>query len=357
MADTDRVAVLLVSSYLPSQTGTRAVSEDLGLRLRQEGWPVLMTSRRVGKVQRLMDMLSTVWRERNRYEVAIVDVYSGLAFVWCEAVCRLLRSLGKPYVLTLHGGNLPAFAARHAARVRLHLAGAAAVTAPSPYLLRCLGAYRSGLRLLPNPLDLGTYPYGRRDCVQPRLMWLRAFHRIYNPALAPKVLANLHGVLPGATLMMAGPDKSDGSLEEAQQAARVLGVESSVRWFASVPKSEVPRWLEQGDIFLNTTNVDNTPVSVLEAMACGLCVVSTNVGGIPYLLRHEHDSLLVPPDDAEAMAAAVSRLITIPGLAGRLSANARRAVERFDWSFVLPEWQRLLCEVAGGRQGALARVS
>ena len=69
---------------------------------------------------------------------------------------------------------------------------------------------------------------------------------------------------------------------------------------------QVPSELNEFDIFLNTTFVDNTPVSVLEAMACGLCVVSTDVGGLSFLLEHEGDALLVPPDNPKAMAAAVA---------------------------------------------------
>jgi glycosyltransferase involved in cell wall biosynthesis len=77
-------------------------------------------------------------------------------------------------------------------------------------------------------------------------------------------------------------------------------------------------------------------------MACGLCIISTNVGGIPYLLEHEHDALLVPPDDPAAMAGAVRRLFTEEGLAERLSCNARRKVEQFDWLNVLPQWEAIL---------------
>ncbi|MBA3257451.1 MAG: glycosyltransferase family 4 protein, partial [Pyrinomonadaceae bacterium] len=98
------------------------------------------------------------------------------------------------------------------------------------------------------------------------------------------------------------------------------------------------------------TNVDNAPVSVLESMACGLCVVSTNVGGIPYLLKHEEDALLVPPDDAQAMAAAVRRIYSEPGLAERLSRKGRAKVEQFDWSAILPQWEALLSAVAEGHQ-------
>jgi glycosyltransferase involved in cell wall biosynthesis len=100
--------------------------------------------------------------------------------------------------------------------------------------------------------------------------------------------------------------------------------------------------MNRGDIFLNTTNVDNTPISVIEAMACGLCVVSTNVGGLPYLLENEEDALLVAPGDPEAMATAVRRLLTDAELAERLSRNARRKAEQFDWSVILPRWQALL---------------
>ena len=100
--------------------------------------------------------------------------------------------------------------------------------------------------------------------------------------------------------------------------------------------------LGSSDIFLNTTNFDNTPVSVLEAMACGLSVVSTNVGGIPFLLEHEVDSLLVPPDQPTLMANAVQRLLSEPGLATRLSQVARHKVEKFDWEFVLPLWLEII---------------
>jgi glycosyltransferase involved in cell wall biosynthesis len=145
---------------------------------------------------------------------------------------------------------------------------------------------------------------------------------------------------------MFGPD-TDGSQLTAIRRAGELKVFDRVTFPGRIPKNEVSDRLAEGDIFINTANIDNTPVSVVEAMACGLCVVSTNVGGIPYLLEHEVDALLVPPDDAEAMANAVRRILTEPGLAETLSENARRKAESFDWSVVLPQWERLFAEVVG----------
>ena len=101
---------------------------------------------------------------------------------------------------------------------------------------------------------------------------------------------------------------------------------------------------------MNTTNFDNTPVSVLEAMACGLPVVTTNVGGIPYLLEDGQTALLTPPGDAKTMADAVRRLGHEPELASKLGRNARAKVELFSWEGILPKWEELLESLAAGQR-------
>jgi glycosyltransferase involved in cell wall biosynthesis len=206
--------------------------------------------------------------------------------------------------------------------------------------------YRQDIVLLPNPLDLRKYPFRLRQHPIPNLVWLRAFHDIYNPSLAVRVVAHLVKDFPTVKLVMIGPNKGDGSRESMMDLALKLGVSERVICPGPAPKDEIPHRLHQGDIFLNTPRMDNTPVSILEAMACGLCIISTNVGGIPYMLEDEHDALLIPADDHEAMAKAVQRLLIEDGLAERLSGNARRKVEQFDWSNILPRWERLLTGVA-----------
>jgi len=292
-------------------------------------------------------MCLVAFRARAHYNVVQVDVYSGPAFLWAEVITTVLRLLRKPYILTLHGGNLPAFAKRWPRRVHRLLASAAAVTTPSRYLLEQMAPYRADIVLLPNALDLSLYgPRLADHAMTPHLVWLRAFHRIYNPVLAAQVIVRLRRDWPDVHLTIVGPDKGDGVLDEFKRFVSDNDLDAHVTRVGGVPKTEVPTWLRRGDIFLNTTNVDNTPVSVIEAMACGLCVVSTNVGGIPYLLEHEVDALLVPPNDPDAMADAVRRILTEPDLAARLSRNARRKAEQFDWETILPQWERLLTEVA-----------
>lgn len=339
--------VLIVGNFLSHHGGSRGVCEDLAERLRDEGAEVVTTSSHKNRFMRVFHMLFTTLKMRKSYSVAQVDVYSGLAFWWAELICMVLRFLGKPYIITLHGGNLPAFSRKQPSRVRRFMNVASVVVAPSDYLLTEMAPYRSDIVLLANPIALDHYPFRPRTNATPALVWMRAFHSVYNPALLVRVIALLNSEWPEIRGVMAGPDKGDGSLQEVQKLAKNLGISSHLSFPGGVPKSEVPHLLSSGDIFVNTTDADNTPVSVLEAMACGLPVITTNVGGIAYLLCHEHDALLVPPNDPEAMAMAVRRLLTEPGLAEKLSCNARAKAGQHDWSQVLPVWMSMLHELAG----------
>jgi len=339
-------SVLMVGNFLSETVGTRGVCEELAQRLRECGVPVITTSKRKARIPRILDMLLTCWSRRDAYNVAQVDVYSGPSFIWAEAVCWLLRVVRRPYVLTLHGGALPEFAERNRRRMLRLLNSAAAVTVPSRYLLAKLGKYRKDLMLLPNALELSAYHHVPRGPLQPNLIWLRAFHEIYNPTMAVRVVARLKDEFPGIRLQMLGPDKKDLSLQKTILAARNCNVEGYVHLTGQIEKCRVPGALKTGDIFLNTSNIDNTPVSVLEAMAAGLCVVSTDAGGVSDLVASGKEALLVPVNDDAAMARAIRRLLTDPMLAKRIQDSALAKVQAFDWRVVLPQWQALLASVA-----------
>jgi len=340
-----RVAVLVVSNFLSVVGKSRGYAEDLSDRFERHGRAVIRTSSRPERARRMLDMVQTTWRARASYDIAIVDVFSGPSFAWAEAVTLELRLLRKPYVLVLHGGSLPEFAQRWPRRVRRLLRGARRVIAPSAYLAGALSAYCDRIEIVPNATEVARFTYRRRVRAEPRMIWVRAMHAIYNPVLAVEVLAAIRARHAAATLTMVGTDK-DGSLARVEQRADELGVRNAVRCVGGVTSREIPALLAGADIFLNTTNVDNTPLSVLEAMATGLCIVSTSVGGIPYLLRNGETALLVPPNDAPAMAAAVERIHADDGLAAALSANARAAAEQRDWPVVLASWDRVLAEAA-----------
>lgn len=342
--------VLIVGNFLSTHGLSRGVCEELAPRLQSSGWTVYTTSSKLSKPARLVDMVTSAWRLRKHFDVAQVDVYSGRAFYWSEAVCGVLRHIQKPYVLTLHGGGLPEFARSNEARVRRLLNSAAAITAPSRYLQEKMSRYVSGAMVLPNGLQLSNYRWRERRALEPKLLWLRAFHEIYNPSMAVRVMARLKERVPGLRLAMVGADKGDSSKQRAEAAAQQLRVSDVVEMRNPVPKESVPQVMDAADVFINTSSIDNTPVSVLEAMASGLCVVSTDVGGMPYLVRAGETALLVPSNDDAAMALAIERLLKDQALARNVRQAARTQVERFDWPAVLAQWQQLFRSV---EQGAL----
>jgi glycosyltransferase involved in cell wall biosynthesis len=334
--------LLLIGNHFSGPNNNKNVWQDLANQLSNSGHKVIISSNQRNKIIRLLDILTTILRRKKDYQVAQIDVFSGPAFILAYLSGKILKRIRKPFILTLHGGNLPKFSLHFPKQVSWLLDQANLVTVPSKYLLDAMKPYRNDLILLPNALDINNYPFIKRVTPKPILIWLRAFHEIYNPELAVRVLHQLHKDLPTLRLIMVGPDKGDGCLHNTQLLVTQFCLENFTEFPGAILKNEVPVWLNKGDIFINTTNYDNTPISVMEAMACGMCIISTNIGGIPYLLDNEINAILVPPNDPDAMAAAVTRILTEPGLAEKLSMNAREKAEQFNWSIILPQWQRLL---------------
>ena len=337
--------VYFAGNFLSRSTGIRGVSEDISEFFHESGWAVVTASHHRNRLLRMADFLWTAWHNRDVYKIAVVEVYSYLAFQWAFILCHLLMLLKKPYILVLHGGRLPDFVQSHEKRFRDLLNSAEVVVTPSKYLQQAFIKIRNDIKYIPNGIDISRYPFTVREKPDPRLSWLRAFHKIYNPKLAVEVLHKVTLMVPQAELLMIGPDKKDGSFDEVRSTAAAYNLLNRVKYTGAVPKQEVGHYLSKSDIFLNTTKFESFGVSVLEAAACGLCIVTTNVGELPYLWEDGFDALLVPPNDPEAMTAAVKRILEEPGLAEKLSKNARKKAERFDWVEIIPQWGAVIEEV------------
>lgn len=288
-------------------------------------------------------------RWRRSADVAVVSVFSGRAFALASESILLARALRTPVVAWLHGGGLPDFGDAHPRLARAVMRAADAVVAPSPFLARWATGLGVETRVIPNVLDLSAYRHRVRREVGPRLLWMRTFMEAYDPGNAVRTLAVLRSRGVDATLTMAGQDK--GLLEPTKALAKELGVEDHVTFAGFVSGSEKTDLFDRHDIFLNTNLVDNAPVTVLEAAASDLVVVSTDAGGIPDLLTDGLSARLVPPGSAEAMADAVSEVIANPADAESMALAARSVAEGSGWPSVRDAWLALAGEVSRPRRG------
>lgn len=292
---------------------------------------------------RLFEMLWAIWKYGQREQPVVIDVYSTLNFYYALYCSYLCRMLGIRYYCILRGGNLPARLQNSPWLCQHLFVSAAKLIAPSGYLQNAFSVAKLKAEVISNFIPIANYPFKERRYLRPRLLWVRAFDATYNPHMAIRVLHQLSHQYPEATLCMVGPDK-DGSMVECQHLAKELDLGNRVRFTGRLPKQE---WIEissEFDIFLNTTNFDNTPVSVLEAMALGFPIISTNVGGIPFVIEHNKNGILVQPQGEIEMCQAISFLANNPEITSQLSINARRSAELYDLQNIRPKWMEILSD-------------
>ncbi len=336
--------IIYIGNALSGSGSTPTTIESLGNKLAAD-FSVKIFSRKRNLVLRMLDVVIGIYKNRSA-RVVLIDTYSTLNFLMSYVASRIAKQLKIPYIPILHGGNLPDRLERREVMLMKYLDEAAEIVAPSGFLKFHFDQKHYKVHLIPNFLEIKNYKFTKREKTGCRLLYVRSFHSIYNPQMAIRVLAELKKNYSEARLCMVGPDK-DGSMQICKELANELGVADSIEFTGVLSKQDWIKKSEEFDIFINTTNVDNTPVSVIEAMALGLPVVSTNVGGIPYLLTDEVDALLVEKGDVGEMVRAIHRLVEDKSLVNQLTNAARKKVENFDWKVVRNQWLGLINYVAG----------
>ena len=332
--------VLYIGNKLNNNKSNVTSISLLGALLEQEGFKLTYASSYSNKVKRLFDMFWTTIKHRKIIDWVIIDTYSTQNFYYAVLISQLCRILRLQYIPILRGGNLTERLKNNPKLCAKVFNNAKQSVSPSLYLKREFESYGfNNVVHIPNTIQICDYTLKTKNYEAPRLLWVRSFSKIYNPKLAIQVYNEVKKSYPKSTLCMVGPD-SDGTLKEIQQLALELNLD--VEFTGKLTKKEWILVSKNSNIFINTTNFDNTPVSVIEAMALGLPIVSTNVGGLPFLITDSEDGLLVEPQNINAMVDAIMRLTLDNELRNSLILNARGKVENFDWKVVKPKWEILL---------------
>ncbi|APG60090.1 glycosyltransferase family 4 protein [Christiangramia salexigens] len=308
--------------------------------LRKEGYKVRTASTKSNKALRLAEMLGLIAHYKNSTDIVLIDTYGALNFYYAYLVAKTCQMLDIEYIPILHGGNLPD-RLEHSGKLSRSLFGNARINiAPSKYLYDIFQSYGfKNMEIIPNSIKIDHHPFKERKQFRPKLLWVRRFQKRYNPLMAIKVLRLLKETYPEASLCMVGPEK-DGSMATCKKLAKKYDLD--VRFTGKLKKKHWAQLAASYDFFINTTSIDNTPISVIEAMSLGLPVISTDVGGMPQLIEHGHDGLLVPGDDEKAMVNAIRELLVDQNKAREMARHGHQKVELFDWDLVKEKWNRIL---------------
>lgn len=356
-------AVCIVGPLPPPSGGMANQCEQLLRLLGDEGLAVALVRTNppyrpawVGRLPvlrafcRLLPYLVDLWQAAGRAQVMHVLANSGWAWHLFAAPAVLVARLRKtPVIVNYRGGNADSFFASAPRYVLGMLAGASLRVTPSAFLRRVFSAHGLNAEVIPNIIDLSRFaPAPARSFADaPHLVVTRNLEPIYDIPTAIRAFAAIRPAFPGARLTVAG---SGPELARLQALVADLGLQGSVCFSGRIENAQIPALYAAADCLLNPTTVDNMPISILEAFASGVPVVSTSAGGIPDLVEHGVSGLLVPVGDHQAMAREALRVLQDASLAARLRQVGLAEAQRYAWPQVREKWLDAYCR-AGVAKG------
>ncbi|MDQ6652353.1 MAG: glycosyltransferase family 4 protein, partial [Acidobacteriota bacterium] len=259
--------------------------------------------------------VATLLARVRKYDVIHVFSASYFSFVLAPTPAILVAKFyGKNIVLNYHSGEAADHLARWRSAIRtIGLADEIAV--PSGYLVGVFARFGLRARAIVNTIDTEAFRFRMRSPLRPVFLSNRNLESHYGVDCVLRAFAMIQKRFPDARLTVAG----DGSQRPAlEQLARELNLHN-VEFKGRVNHEEVFALYDAADIYLNGSEIDNQPLSLLEAFACGLPVVTTNAGGIPDLLTHECTGMVGQCGDYQALAEEAIRLLQDGELTKRIT--------------------------------------
>ena len=298
---------------------------------------------------RLIPFLVELWRVAGRVQLFHVMANSGWAWHFFAAPAIWIGKLrGIPVVLNYRGGDAAEFFKKSFFWVRPSMSMTDLRVVPSGYLQHVFRTVGLSTVIVPNIIDLDRFAPARLEHdgrqAEAHLVVTRHLEPLYDVATALRAFATVRGHRPDARMTIAGggPER-----EVLAKLAQELEVASHVTFTGRLENAEIANLYRRADVFVNSSLHDNMPISILEALASGVPVVSTNVCGIPFLVQHDKTALLVPPRDPSALASAVLEVLENRALAQRLVDTGLDHVQQYAWSSVGPRLLNLYSGLIG----------
>jgi glycosyltransferase involved in cell wall biosynthesis len=332
--------ILVTGPIFDTPSGPSGQGGKLYRALKAEGYTVYKRSNKRNRLLRLIDTIGFIMFNFWKYDVVIVQVFSYKAFVLESIVVMLNKVFGKKVIAVIRGGAFPEFTNKYSRYVKFVLIRCNAVETPSKFIIDELKKHDLTVGYTPNFIDPTYFPYQWDKEVTNKLLWIRAFHKIYNPEIAINCVANLKDEFPQIQLTMVGPDQ--GELNRMQKLIKELSVENHINIIGPQANHELFKYYTSNTIFLTTTSYESFGVAMVEAANCGIPMVATNVGEIPYMWENGKEILIADINSLAEFNQHVKTLLADNQMAQQLSINAHEKAKEFTWPSVKLKWERLL---------------
>lgn len=318
--------VLLICNYKPGVGGISGQVEILQRKLRSEGHTVDIFSTKASVLKRLLLPLQ-LRSAAKHYDVLHIHCCSGWGFLPAVVGITVGRRLKKRVVLTYHGGGGERFFDKYTCLVKHYLMRTDTNIVLSGFLAKVFDNHHLPYTIIPNILELDESHYRERASIQPNFICIRAHEPLYNIPCILSAFQKVQTELPEATLTLVG----NGSQHETLIArSQEMGLKN-VFFTGKVDNKDIYQHLNKADIMLSAPKVDNMPVSLLEAMNAGLLVISSNVGGVPYMIEDNKTGHLFQSNDSNALASLMIQAVKQPSESLAIIRNAHHAVNTNHW--------------------------
>jgi glycosyltransferase involved in cell wall biosynthesis len=319
----------MLCNYKPGVGGISGQVENLQRKLREERHVVDVFSTKASVWKRLW-MKPKLSRQAKDYDVLHIHCCSGWGFFPAVLGVTVGKRLRKRVVLTYHGGGGEAFFDKHPRLVRHYLMRTDANIVLSGFLASVFEKHQLPYIIIPNIIELDDSAFIARETIRPRFICIRAHEELYNIPCILRAFRQVQQQIPEATLMLVG----DGSLHEDLMRQVEQMALLDVVFTGRVDNSQIGRYLDQADVMLSTPRVDNMPVSLIEAMNAGLLVISSRVGGVPYMVEHGRTGLLFESENDEELTEKMFWAVQHQDEAKNMIAMAHQSVKQYQWDNV-----------------------
>ncbi len=216
------------------------------------------------------------------------------------------------------------------------------IVAPSGYLVDVFAEHGLAAETIFNFVNRERFHFRERKPLRPVFLSNRNFDALYNISCTLRAFALIQKKFPEAELIVVGDGEQKNELHRLSEELNLKNVEFS----GAVAPEKMPEIYDRADIYLNSPNIDNMPNSIIEAFSCGLPVISTNAGGIPYIVETGKTGLLVEINDHEALAQAAIKILEDDELAQNIINQAYQDCQKYTWASVRGQWLETYRELA-----------